>query len=261
MPNTNVPATAGGMPAINRRRMLLGLAAASTAAATVAATVPAAALTENPELVRLGDMLPSVEADYASAIAGYRAVVKEWSPRWPELPEALVGRGDETARDFTGWGIQRVNCYGEMRCVQIATVDSLQGRISWIQGILKSKTIDSRKIRGLTRPEWEAEMDESTALLKVARRYEQKCETVRRASGLAVSREHKNRSFTALADLIGETMGQQPVGMVGVMIQAQALGAWGRHGDAGHQMLTPGAITWGADLAASVLRLAEGGVS
>lgn len=48
MPNTAVRAAAEGLPAINRRKMLLGLAAASTAAAAVTVATPAPAAVHDP---------------------------------------------------------------------------------------------------------------------------------------------------------------------------------------------------------------------
>ncbi|WP_192362817.1 hypothetical protein [Mesorhizobium mediterraneum] len=65
MPNTTVRAAAEGMPAINRRRMLLGLAAASTAAAAITvASAAGCAPAEHPdaELFRLEQEMEAAHA-------------------------------------------------------------------------------------------------------------------------------------------------------------------------------------------------------
>ena len=83
------------LPFLKRRKMLLGLAAASTAAvpvmAVAAETATAAPVTlENAELVRLGDKLPrAVKAYYASVRRVYR-IVARWQPEWPLAPKEAI---------------------------------------------------------------------------------------------------------------------------------------------------------------------------
>ncbi|MBB6410828.1 hypothetical protein [Mesorhizobium sangaii] len=117
MPNTSVRAAAEGMPEINRRRLLLGLAAASTAAAiTVAPDAHSAPLAENPTLVQLGNALPDVEARYVATRDTVTAIIKEWSARWPAAPKVLIESGfNKQDVTFAGHAIYSKNKYWEDR--------------------------------------------------------------------------------------------------------------------------------------------------
>ncbi|RWP32230.1 MAG: hypothetical protein EOR04_33120, partial [Mesorhizobium sp.] len=120
MPNTTVRAAAEGLPAINRRRMLLGLAAASTAAAAItAASAAGCASVENPELVRLGNRLPEAAAEYRAALEEIEWIAAEWKHRWPLAPDEITWpRGDYTngERDIAGRFLRRPG--EELRCVR-----------------------------------------------------------------------------------------------------------------------------------------------
>lgn len=99
------------LPAFNRRRLLLGLAAASVGAAVAPATFSSEPLaaTENPALTILGDALPELTAEVAAADAAYWAIVREWEPRWPVAPDDLaLRRYDERRleRGLRGWAIK-----------------------------------------------------------------------------------------------------------------------------------------------------------
>jgi hypothetical protein len=95
MPNTTVRAAAEGMPAINRRRILIGLAAASTAAAVTTAPAAHAALAatpaENPELLRLEGEFAQAFSDLNDAKAGRLAAIARY--RSPHVPNVLVQTG------------------------------------------------------------------------------------------------------------------------------------------------------------------------
>ena len=71
------------IPALDRRRLLLGLAAASSAAAlpSIAMAETKVAATENPALVRLGDKLPLIKAEYLAAAEAEASIVAAWSAR------------------------------------------------------------------------------------------------------------------------------------------------------------------------------------
>ncbi len=73
---------------LDRRRLLLGLAAAPTAAAAPAA-VRATAPTENPKLLRLADQLDAAIAKAAAARAHKQAVIDKWWWKWPTAPDAI----------------------------------------------------------------------------------------------------------------------------------------------------------------------------
>ncbi|MER8797850.1 hypothetical protein NKH75_27270 [Mesorhizobium sp. M0984] len=258
MPNNTVRAAAEGMPDVNRRRLLLGLAAASTAAAglTVAPPAHSAAQAENPDLIRLGDALPLVEAEYVKAHKAERAVLAEWSPRWPLAPACLIDGGDEVDRKLSGWAFEATNCYGEVRSQKIASVLSLGFGIELARHVLKGKAIDKRKIRGLDRRGWEGSLAQSLRLRKTAETLEAKRARIKKASGLASAKAQTKAAFDRFAETVKETMGHECATMDGVVIKALALDAWSRHADRYDVFLTQGASTWGQQLAASVLRLA-----
>lgn len=71
---------------LNRRRVLIGLAAASGAAAC-ASVGEAARAQETSELIELGNALPEVEALYWTARKRVDAIVQDVSPIWPKAPE------------------------------------------------------------------------------------------------------------------------------------------------------------------------------
>jgi hypothetical protein len=103
MPNTPVPATGEAMPAakINRRLMLSGLAAVSTAAAVPAAQ--ALEPTENPHLVKLGDQLSAAAAKVEEARDAREWLVAEWRHLWPLAPDAItLPWGREVERGLDG---------------------------------------------------------------------------------------------------------------------------------------------------------------
>lgn len=78
-------------PVVSRRKLLLGLASASAAAIAAPGSAEPAIL-ENPELIRLGDVLHSVASDYKAASEAREIIVREWGARWPLAPEALLYR-------------------------------------------------------------------------------------------------------------------------------------------------------------------------
>jgi hypothetical protein len=106
MPNTSVRAAAEGMPDVNRRRLLLGLASASAVAATVSIPQAAdAAPIENPVLIRMADELPAIEAECHAADAAIDSVLAQWRPLWPLAPEEIVYRDKHVGEKERGlWG-------------------------------------------------------------------------------------------------------------------------------------------------------------
>ncbi|TPK70288.1 hypothetical protein FJ930_18355 [Mesorhizobium sp. B2-4-15] len=255
MPNTSVRAAAEGLPTLNRRRLLLGLAAASTAAAavTVAPHAHSAAIQENPELVRLGNAFPAIAEEYRVAKNARSKIVKKWSKLWPSAPdEILTGRshGRVTERDITGHGIYRND-----KLVGIDSCDDLDWYIDQAERILKGKSIDKRKIHGRDREGWEAHLDELVAEYTVAAKYEAEQARILKASGYKAADERKSMATKALVAAIDAIMALPETTMAGVMIKAQALQAWG-HADRWERLLTPEAAAWAPSLAATVLRLA-----
>lgn len=114
MPNTTVLAAAEGLPEINRRRLLLGLAAASTTAAaiTMAPSAHSATPDENPELVRLGNAFAAIADEYRTASDARNAIIDKWSKVWPLAPDEIIldrqyDAHNAIERDITGSGLYR----------------------------------------------------------------------------------------------------------------------------------------------------------
>ncbi|RWP23780.1 MAG: hypothetical protein EOR01_07795 [Mesorhizobium sp.] len=258
MPNTTVRAAAEGMPEINRRRLLLGLAAASTAAAAVTvAPAHSAALADNPELVRLGGGLAAIAEEYRIAVAERKAIIKEWSRVWPVAPDEIIsdrqyGSGP-IERDITGTGIWRPG--SKDRALVIVTCDDLEWELTRAKRILKGKSIDKRSVGGLPdRAAWENELDAIVAQYTAASKYEAEKARVLKASGYEAANERKHAAADALIGIINDIMAQPETTMAGVVIKAQALAQWGLVSD--WQRYTIASADWGPALAASVLRLA-----
>ncbi|TPK04590.1 hypothetical protein FJ872_27405 [Mesorhizobium sp. B2-5-9] len=256
MSNTPVRAAAEGMPAINRRRLLLGLAAASTAAAvTVAPRAHSATIAENPELVRLGNAFPAIAEEHRAAKEARSKIINKWSKLWPSAPdEILIGgsHGRVIERDLTGCGV-----YRNGKTVGIVTCDDLDWYIGRAKRILKGKSIDKRAVCGLpNRASWELHLDELVAEYGVAAKYEAEQTRILKASGYKAANERRTKASTALVAAVDAIMAQPETTMAGIVIKAQALAAWGRYADQWERYLTKEAAAWAPSLAAAVLRLA-----
>lgn len=113
---------------VNRRRMLLGLAAASTAAAPVTALAKSTSgqgqgdldeIAENPELVSAWKEHRAAEAEHKAAKDALGWLADEWKHLWPLAPEDILGcanahihnRADERIeRDIIGRPMMREKC-------------------------------------------------------------------------------------------------------------------------------------------------------
>ncbi|RWB05449.1 MAG: hypothetical protein EOQ39_22525 [Mesorhizobium sp.] len=259
MQNTRVLAAAEGLPEISRRRLLLGLAAASTAAAalTVAPAAHAATPVENPELVRLGNALAAIADEYRTARDARIAIIDKWSKVWPLAPDEIIldrkYGSDEIERDLTGSGLYRK---GSDRALAIYSCRDLEWYLTRAKRILKGKTIDKRAVGGLPdRAAWEDSLDQRAAEYTAAAKYEAEKARILKVSSYEAANRRKQAAAVALIDAIDGIMAQPETTMAGVMIKAQALATWGLVTD-WQRMLTPKAAAWGPALGASVLRMA-----
>jgi hypothetical protein len=238
-------------PAMNRRSLLLGLAAASTAAATgaaVAATVPS----ENPELIRLGNALPGLVAEYKAARAERSSIVAAWSTRWPRVPDELLNggcAGPDVERDMTGEAILHPHKWGGNRARGIRTAEELQ----CCHDFLKDRVRRARTAR--TRERAAEHLAEYPPLLAIAHRYEARCKRVRDVSGYTRAHQRRQAAERALTETIRDIMATEETSMAGVVIKAQAMAAttelpaWAS--------IIDGGLTWGPKLADAVLRIAD----
>ena len=256
--------TISSSPALDRRRLLMGLAAASSAAAlpSIAMAEAKVTSTENPALVRLGDALPAVAAEYLAAATAEASIVAEWSTRWPLAPEALIKpyRDDSAMeRTLTGAGLIR---QGQQWPRPVITAAEIQLGIDGIRQSLRRKRRDPfgpvnwRGIK-LVPDQWELALAERGKLLAIAERYEADKAAVLDASGYTPAHSRMKAATQALGDMVAEIMAQPEATMLGVVVKAQALVAWGNT-DLLTRWSTPGSHKWEGQLAASVLRLAGG---
>jgi hypothetical protein len=269
MPNDVVPAIAGGLPTINRRRMLLGLAAASTAAATV--TVEAAAApAENPNLIALIEELPAIAEAFHRANDAYRAMEKKWNVATPRAPDELTVPG-------------RANPYDDQSQPGEAEMYALGGYI-WRKGeefprriIVKSWQVYSQL--GETRRQLrkakkagsvadclllEEEIKRLKKLLASAEAYEAEFAKARKQARANHERlwPAKDATQEALERHVDAIMREKDFTMEGVVIKAQALAEWDRVGGKGlHKLAFRHGLDWHGLIAASVLRHANGGGS
>ncbi|WJR67255.1 hypothetical protein QTA58_00330 [Neorhizobium sp. CSC1952] len=270
MPNALVQAAAEGLPSIHRRRLLMGLAAASaTAAAMTAPDAAASAVVtsaqENPELVRLGDQWHAMADELVAARAALQQIVNEWSPKWPAAPEALVYNGwntDNYERDLQGHAVQGGSPYSGSRGRCVRSVEDIAYDIRFAEGILRNKTFAHRKkVQRLTREQWEVKLAEDYELIGVARDYEAQCQRIRAASGVEAATKRYLEAEFALMELIKQVVSVSETSMIGIIIKAQVMA---RAHEIGNGYLTlfsvkddkGKSVDIGVCLAQSILRIA-----
>ncbi|MBZ9888931.1 hypothetical protein LB559_13360 [Mesorhizobium sp. BR1-1-3] len=258
MQNTRVLAAAEGMPNLNRRRLLLGLAAASTAAAvgTVATHSGAkAAPAENPDLIAIGNRTPAIEQAYADAWAHEKEVIRVWAPKWPSAPAELTAKPSrhQPERDF----------FGAHHGRHIHTSGDFEWRLHRASSALKSRSKSPSAWHTCsTREEWQAEFDKASRLLLIAKKYEAKTAHIEKASGYKPAWEARHAAAQALADHITAVLDQPDITLEGMLIKAEALAAWGRVSEKDRiWAAVDRKRNWHGQIAESVLRHAKGGAA
>nr|WP_047573318.1 hypothetical protein [Methylobacterium sp. ZNC0032] len=257
MLNATARAAATGLPAaiFNRRRMLIGLAAASTAAAgpvAVAAGVQAPA--ESAELLDLGAKTAFVLAGYRQAVEEREAIMEAWAPKVPAIPKALLCH--------SSYGRPR-------RILERRTADS------WFTHIASRESIERDIAYWSGRPEHRKNAKPELIAKRVANRaryvvdakarlaaleqYESRYELLEDASGIRPAIRAHLKALELLAAHARDVMAIEPVTIAGVLIQAEALEAlsyappferiaW--------EGSTPARRGYGERIAASILRIA-----
>lgn len=254
MPNTSVRAAAEGMPDVNRRRLLLGLASASAVAATVSIPQADATPLENPELIRLGNELPELERECLEAEASVKSILKEWRPLWPSAPDAIVVRfgGNNLERGLSGWALTRP---GEATPLHVLTAKEFGWDIEFHERQLASKRIRSEKRRASIH----GKIKEIERKITIAKKYEAECARIEKASGIRAAQQRETAAARALTQHVDAIMAQQETTMGGLMIKAQAMSAWSNVPRCGLFLSYAG--EWGPKLGASIIRLSEGGAA
>lgn len=255
MPNAHVAAAATGLPSttFNRRRMLLGLAAASSAAAVPVASAKAPA--EDPELVRLGEKSAALALAYQTAVAEREAIVAAWAPQWPAVPVEIRTRNEEGK---VAYGLQ-----GEWPEPHIAynAPETLRRRAAAMR--------EPRQFRKGTSPLTIAKdavfMEKAAAkvdaLASLSELYCAERRRVWEASGIRPAQIKEGDARTDLIRHVAAIMERQPLTMAGAIVQAEALEVLSAVPPL--QRSVPSLVSllalpvWGEQLAANILRLAR----
>lgn len=258
MPNATAPAAATGLPNLDRRRMLLGLAAASTAAATATSAATPMASSENPELIRLAQELPTVESRYRAAQQHQVDTKAKWEPLWPLAVDeiTLPGRpgrsGWPMERTFQDGALYRA---GEIEPRQVVPSYAFRCYAARARRALKSKKLAAGPVDGRTRSEWEAELIENERCFALASNYEAETKRIREASSYKASWKAHAAASDDLAAHVALIMGQPDFTMEGLIIKAQALNVWSRVDELYRRFGRR--EDWYGQIAASILRHAR----
>lgn len=242
----------------DRRRMLLGLAAASTAAATATAAVgPATA--ENPELIRLAKELPALADQYHAAWKHQRDTEAKWTPLWPlasdDITEPGTGSiyGNPIERTFRGGARYRT---GEEHPRKLIPSYSFRWEVRRAERALKSKKLlKLGMLDGRTREQWEAELAEDRRCLELAEAYEAETKRISEESNYTAAWQAHAAAAKALEAHVSRIMAERDQTMEGLIIKAETLEVWSGVDDL-YKLSIPGR-DWHGQIAASILRHAK----
>lgn len=268
--NDTTRVTAEALPEINRRRLLLGLAAASTIAANP--STAAASIAENPKLVSLAAELPAVAAAYHAMKALYHATTEEWNDKTPWAPDELTEPG-------TAWptydGSDKQP--GDPEKVVLSGVFIREGedhprRIvvkGWhveqdIYAARRAKAKAKKAGRQAAFKAAEADIARLKKLSAVVDAYEKEYREVNNAA-LAWHKaawKEKDALHEALEMHIAAMMNEEDITVEGLLIKAQALAEWDRVGSKHFDRIPyRHGQDWHGKIAASILRHAKGGAA
>ena len=257
MLNATVRAAATGLPAaiFNRRRMLLGLAAASSAAAgPIAVATSAKATAECAELLDLGAKTAFVIANYRQAVEEREAIMTAWAPKAPVAPKEILCHSST----------------GRPRRILERRAEN-----NWFTHILSRESIEREIAHWESPPEHRKNAKPELIAKRVANRarylakaearlatldhYESQYEQLENASGIWPAIRAHLKALEALAAHVRDVMALEPVTMAGVLIQAEALEALG-HAPPFERIAWEGGRPahqgYGERIAASILRIA-----
>lgn len=256
---------------LNRRRLLLGLASASAAGAAVIASgaVIGDTAVDAPEegaLLALGDALAPAAAKMKAANRTYWQVVREWAPKWPLAPDALVSPyydsgieergllGGTILPDGSPWKwVEPAQRTAADRARCITPAHRLEWQLGQVERTLNRKR-SKHPLPADRLMQLEAERATLTDLLAIAEAYEAERARVLEASGYSDANAARRSAGDALEALIGKVMAERPCTMTGVLIQAEALEAYGL---VPYHQARPEGWAWPQTIAANLLRIAR----
>ncbi|WP_306114206.1 MULTISPECIES: hypothetical protein [unclassified Roseovarius] len=233
----------------NRRQMLLGLAAASTAAATVTE----ASIAENPDLIRMGNELPAIEAEHVAARAEVKRIISKYSPTWPRAPKAIVRYGTgclkEQTIDFRGYPHDIKGC----GAIRVGTPEVFRREAEYDEGeiarILKTK---SKRRLGMV----QKSLEENRAAIPIARKYWAEVDAIRDASGIEAALERRSETRERLTEQVNAILECEERSMQGVLIKAQALVAFNSV-EPFYRFFESRSKEWGNQIASAIFRQAS----
>lgn len=265
--------TANGeaMPSLNRRRLLMGLAAASTVAAGVVAiqTQPAhgeafanfANPPENPELAALGAMTADLLAELVAAQTAERQAEAVGNGLWPLAPAAIVkGYQDHHAweRKLSGAALYRD---GKDKPLSLLTADEIAHDIDMVSESIRRKRRTDKPIyyRGQTGTiaEWQEYVIDARKRHASAVRYESRKANALKVSGYPAAVERAAEVRERLTVHVDAVMSHPANTMTGVMIKAEALAAFSKL-ERFWRVTEPRAWGWAGSFAALILQIAGG---
>ncbi len=234
-----------------RRRMLLGLAAASTAAATGAGAEGQSAETEAPELIAMGDQLGDVLAAYKTAAHHVTQIGDQWGPLWPTPADEIVSYvgGSNMHRDIHGRGIKMAWKNGK-DVVYVDTPEAFQQSAERHWAMYEHK-MQTKSQRGAA-PQ-KAWAEKNTAAIRPARAYWSEVERIIQASGIEPAQKEKEEAREALGKLVDRILLFREQSITGLIIKAQALQAWGEV-DRFFRIVNPDGPAWTDAMAETILR-------
>lgn len=254
------------LSAVNRRRLLLGLASASATGAAIlaAGTTVGAAVVDiangsepiESALLALADELAPAEAEMIAANTAFDGVVRKWWWKWPIAPDAIVKpyRDDharERGLDGSFIGPDGRRDYEKAR--PLFSAKSLALEIASIDRAMRQHRpkhpLTIERVLAL-----EAERAMLTDALDLAQAYEAETARVLEASGYALAKTRRDSARDVLLDVVGRIMAQPAHSMAGLVIQAEALTAWA---NAPYHAIEAKGWEWPQQLAASLLRIAK----
>ncbi|WP_439521089.1 hypothetical protein [Marivita sp.] len=240
-----------------RRRMLLGLAAASTAAATGASSGGHTATLEDPQLLELGDALPSALKDFKDAETRVKQIEETWGAQWPVPDSEIIryGSGCKTHRDILGRGVEMPwGKSGVTRVHDLGTPEHFEKSAVWNWKEYE-RCMGLKSKRGSRGAKLWAERDE--AAIEPARAYWSEVERITKASGIEAARKAEDAALETLKKLVGEIILYREQTITGLIIKAQALQAWGEVPTA-FQQINSESPNWGDAIASTVIRQTQG---
>lgn len=241
--------------ATNRRNLLAGLAAASTAVIGGAASAKAPQPGEqNARLLELAEELPVRKATFLEAQKRADSIYRETMAVWPLAPDEITCEANPffgtLERDVAGAGLQRK---GAKDILGIKTPQKLDDEMKWCAKTLGQKHIQRHPDRV---KHWKSRVAKAKRARKSSERYFAECERLKKASGYVEAYGQAAKAREALRDLVGAIIDEDETSIEGVVIKAEALAAWGTV-PGFFQTFSLDAYKWGPKFAEAVMRQAQ----